>query len=206
MKTDKELLERIAEKDAASFEELYRRYHKRAAQWVHSRLKDWDATADLMQDFWTEIWITPALLRTDAEGSCGASMMKNAAFRVLRYFRAQCQCPEVACDELVAEQLSQLAYTHVNEEITADEIRRFLDRLMEELPPLGKRIMELRVLGDMSVKDTARELGIAEKTVYNNLSSTLSTLRHELSVLYNTDDSGKLSVLLPLLISLLEQP
>lgn len=201
--TDKELLERVAEKDAAAFRELYFRYQKLLAEWAYSRLKDWDATADLIQDFWAEVWLDPLIIRTDDAGICRNSLLKNVSFRILRSFRKQLHCPEIADDEVIAAQVAQLSYTHIDEEISAKEIQQFIDQLLEKVPLLAKRIVELRLYRNLSVKDTAVTLGVAESTVSNNLSSVLATLRQELTLRYETAGAEKLKTILPFLLLLL---
>jgi len=205
--TDQELLEQIAGKDARSFRELYLRYHKLLSGWTNSRVRNWDVTADLMQEFWADVWISPKLIRVDDAGMSRKSLMKNVSFRVLRYFHKQCSRPEIAVDGLVVAQLAQLSYTHINEEMNATEIQQFIDNLLQKAPELARRIVELRLYQNRSIKETARTLGVAESTVSNNLSAVLSTLRSELTLHYEAGDSGKLKALLPLLLWLLgEQP
>ncbi len=201
--TDKELLEQVAEKDAAAFRELYFRYQKLLAEWAYSRLKDWDVTADLMQDFWAEVWLDPRIIRTDDAGMCRNSLLKNVSFRILRSFRKQLHCPEIADDEVIAAQVAQLSYTHIDEEISAKEIQQFIDQLLEKVPLLAKRIVELRLYRNLSVKDTALTLGVAESTVSNNLSSVLATLRQELTLRHETAGAEKLKTILPFLLLLL---
>jgi RNA polymerase sigma-70 factor (ECF subfamily) len=201
--TDLELMERIAKKDAISFRELYVRYHKPLSGWANSRLRNWDATADLMQEFWADVWISPQLIRTDDAGICRNSLMKNVSFRILRYFHKQYNLLEIADDNLISERMAQLSYTHIDEEINAKEIQQFIDNLLEEMPVLARRIVELRLYQNMSVKETASTLKVAESTVSNNLSSVLSTLRHEVTLMCDTGHTDKLKVLLPLLIWLL---
>ena len=205
--TDQELLEQIAGKDAKSFRELYLRYHELLSGWTNSRVRNWDVTADLMQEFWADVWISPKLIRVDDAGMSRKSLMKNVSFRILRYFHKQSNRPEIANDSLISEQLAQLSYTHIDEEMNATEIQQFIDSLLQKVPALARRIVELRLSQNRSIKETARTLGVAESTVSNNLSAVLSTLRSELDLHYEAGDSGKLKALLPLLMWLLgEQP
>jgi len=203
--TDQELLEQIAEKDSGAFRELYLRYHKLLSGWTNSRVRDWDVTADLMQEFWAEVWISPKLIRVDDAGMCRKSLIKNVSFRILRYFHKQCNRPEIANDRIISEQITQLSYTHIDEEMNATEIQQFIDSLLQKMPELARRIVELRLYQNKSIKETAQTLGVAESTVSNNLSSVLSTVRSELTLRYETGDSGKLKAVLPLLMWLLEK-
>lgn len=126
MTTDRELIEGIKQHNEHCFKKLYSRYHKLLANWAYSRLKDWDTTADLIQEFWAEVW-------------------------------------------------------------------------------LSLRIVELRLVRNKSINETARKLNIAESTVSNNLSKALSTLRQEVALNYGIASADKLKQLLPLLIILMDK-
>lgn len=202
--TDRELLERIAEKDSQSFKVLYDRYCNLLNGWAYSRLNDREVASDVMQEFWAYIWLMPQNIRPDETDSVKRYLVQNVSFRILKYFHKQSVKFEIADDELVAGQISELSYTHVQEEMNAKEIQQLIDDVLQTLPILSRRIYELRCIKDLSVKETASKLGVAESTVRNGLSSVVSTLRNEVSLRYETTDSSdKLKALLPLLIYLL---
>jgi RNA polymerase sigma-70 factor (ECF subfamily) len=204
--TDRELLERIAEKDSESFKVLYDRYCDLLNGWAYSRLNDREAAADVMQEFWASIWLTPQNIRPDENDSAKYFLVRNVSFRILKYFHKKCNKLEITDDKLIAEQIPVLSYTHIQEEMNAREIQQLIDDVLAKLPLLSRQIYELRCIRDLSVKETASKLGVAQSTVRNGLSSVVSTLRSELTTMhYETHNSDKLKFLLPLLILLLKE-
>lgn len=194
--TDKQLLEQISQKNSQSFRVLYDRYRRLFFGWVYSRLNDVDASSDLTQDFWIGVWSAPNKIRCDDVGSAKNWLLRHLSFQIMDYFRTQCRRLEITDEVLLQQKMSTLVYTHIQEEIDFEELQKLIDGILQELPPIIQKIYELRCVQHLSAKETAKALGIAESTVYNNLSTTLSTLRKELSLQYNAGDADKLKTLL----------
>lgn len=202
--TDQELLENIAQKDPSSFKALYDRYSDTLNGWAYSRIKDREATADLMQEFWASLWLNPQNMRPDEEGSVRRFLLQNVSFRILKYFHKQSVSVEIANDEIVAGQIQSLSYNHVQEEMDEKEIRRLIDGVLETLPVLQRRIYELRCMEQRSVKETASILEISESTVRNGLSAARSVLREKV-VNYQAGTSGGVNMALIWLLFLLDK-
>lgn len=203
--TDRELLDKIAAKDAKAFDVLYNRYERLFYRWVYSRLNDYDAACDVTQIFWIAVWTSAADLHTNEQGSAKDYLLRNLTFRILKYVQREANRLEITDEKLLGEHVSDLAYMHISEDIYVKEILQLMDAILKNLPPLTCRIYELRHVEHRSVKETAEALSISEKTVRNGLSSALSTIRQELKLVYETDSSDSIKVILPLLIWFLEK-
>lgn len=201
--TDQELLGRITEKDTKAFDVLYNRYERLFYRWVFSRLNDYDASCDVTQIFWVAVWTSPAGIQTNEAGSAKDYLLRNLTFRILKYVQRKIDWIEISNEKLIEQHIPNLSYTHISEELYVKEILQLMDEIVKNLPPLTRRIYELRHVEHRSVKETAEALSVSEKTVRNGLSSALSTLRQELNLMYETGHSDELKVLLPLLICLL---
>lgn len=203
--SDLELLECIKKKDSKAFGILYSRYHRIFFGWVQSRTSDWDVASDLMQEFWTAVWLKPDEIQPDNEGSAKNYLKRNVTLRVLRHFHKLCNKAEITNDALASEQLESLTYSHVAEDLNVKEIHQIIDRLLQAMPIITRRIYELRYLESRSIKETAEMLSISEGTVRNGTSAALRSIRKELTLLYGISEPDKLKALLPLLIFLLDQ-
>lgn len=201
--TDKQLLERISQKDEEAFRMLYDRYRRLFFGWVLSRLNDEDASCDLTQEFWISVWTAPEKIQCDDTGSAKNWLLRHISFGIMDYIRIQCKRLEITDEMLIEQKIRVMAYTHVQEDINFLELQQLIDDILHNLPPLIQKVYELRCVRNFSAKETAKVLGIAESTVYNNLSSALICLRNELTLQYTTNDSGKLKILLPILLLLL---
>lgn len=202
--TDRELLEHILQKNSTSFRTLYDRYCNLLNGWTYSRLRDKEVTADIMQEFWASIWMAPQNIRPDENGSAKQFMLQNVSFRILKYFHKQSVRIEVPNEEVISGQIQALSYTHVQEDISVKEIQQLVDDVLRYLPALHRQIYELRCLSDLSVKETASKLGIAESTVRNGLSTVRLSLRKKLILSYEGGKTDKFNILLPLLLFFLE--
>ncbi|MBP1615909.1 MAG: polymerase sigma factor [Bacteroidetes bacterium] len=203
--TDRELLDRIAEKDAKAFDVLYNRYERLFYRWVFSRLNDYDAACDVTQIFWIGVWTLPTGIQVNEHGSAKDYLLRNLTFRILKQVQKEASKMEISNENLLGQQVDHLTYTHISEDLYVKEILHLMDEILRNLPPLTRKIYELRHVEHRSVKETAEALSISEKTVRNGLSSALSTLRQELNLMYETGHSDKLKVLIPLLIYLLKK-
>jgi len=203
--TDQELLDRIAEKDAKAFDVLYNRYERLFYRWVFSRLNDYDAACDITQIFWIAVWTSPTGIQVNEQGSAKDYLLRNLTFRILKQVQKEANKMEISNENLLGKQVENLTYTHISEDFYVKEILHLMDEILKNLPPLTRKIYELRHVEHRSVKETAEALSISEKTVRNGLSSALSTLRQELNLMYETGHSDKLKVLIPLLIYLLRK-
>lgn len=87
VKSDRELLDRIAKKEETAFDELYNRYSKSILMQISSRISNVDAIEDLCQEFWLFVWSSNHLIRTDENGNASKSLYFTVSKRILDYYR-----------------------------------------------------------------------------------------------------------------------
>lgn len=203
--TDQQLLVQIAEKDSKAFEVLYNRYERLFYRWAFSRLNDYDVACDVTQSFWITVWTSPETIQPNEQGSAKDYLLRSLTFKILKVVQREMKRLEVPDERYIEQHLPDLSYTHISEELYVKEILQLMDGILQTLPPLTRQIYEQRYLKNRSVQETAEALSISEKTVRNGLSSALSVIRRDLKLMYDTGQTNKLSILLPLLISQIEQ-
>lgn len=187
-KTDEELLsDIISNKDEKSFTLLYDRYSIFILNLINSRLSNTDEAADLLQDFWASIWLSPQLVRVDEKGCAKKSLQYILSKRILDYYRRVYR-KIVLSKEVDYENQPQAEpfYSHVLEDLLLKEI----EALVNALPKKERIIYNLRMKKQYSVKEIASMLGISEKTVQNRLSMISKKLRYQqssLSILINIE-------------------
>ena len=154
-----------------------------------------------------EVWASAANVPCNDAGFAKDYLLRLLSFRIIDYIRGQCKRLEISDELLIQQKIGVLAYTHVQEDMNFQELQQIINNILHDLPPLIQKVYELRNIRNLSTKETAKVLGVAESTVYNSLSSAVSVLREELTLQYETSNAGNLKALLPLLIWLLaEQP
>lgn len=198
--TDQELLQRIKTRKEEAFRVLYQRYEKLFYNWTLSKLTDHDVSSDVVQDFWISVWSTPEEILVNTSGSAKDYLLRRLTFRILKQLQKEMHRIEIPDKLLIEQKLPDLSYTHISEEIEIKEVLAFIDSILQKMPPLTRRIYQLRQIKNLTVKETAEELSVGEKTVRNGLSSALSSVRKELTLYYATDNSEKLKSLLPILL------
>ncbi|MBP1618814.1 MAG: sigma-70 family polymerase sigma factor [Bacteroidetes bacterium] len=178
---DKDLLEGILKKDESSFKELYDKYSGITLRQISSRVADTDTAKDLLQDFWLFVWTSANLVRTDDKGNASKSLFFILSKRILDYYRhvAKSITENVDDMEKIADQ--NLQYSHVMENIIGKEIDLLIDQLMSQMPELDQLIFKFRIKKQFSIKETAAELSISEKTVQNRMTKISSELREKLT-------------------------
>ena len=71
----------------------------------------------------------------------------------------------------------------VEEEIEANDLRKYIDHLIEELPPKRREIFNLSRREHKSYKEIALMMNISEKTVENQISEALKFLKKNVFLL-----------------------
>lgn len=199
--TDKDLLGRIAEKKTEAFDMFYTRYRRSFHNWVYVHTANQDMTDDIMQNFWVDVWIRPFYFKPDETGCVKRFMLQNLSYRILDYLKSPANRLQ-GNGILLSEAENTIAYSHVLEELTGDEINSLIDRVMDELPQIARDIFVLRMRRQYSVGKTAATLNISEKTVRERYNWTLSILRNRLTELYpEGNTSYHLYLLLLLMLS-----
>ena len=174
--TDKELLQRIADKDERAFNELYRRYSRLFLSWVYSRLHDRETTRDVVQEFWEEIWSRPDRFHCDEKGSAKKIFIQFLAFRAINYVKSSLG-RSLGSEILLAEAEVSRSYDHVLDDVSANELIEFIEHTLATLPRLSRQVFDMQTWQHFTVRQTAIALGISDKTVRDHYNSVLITLR-----------------------------
>ena len=161
---------------------------------MYNRIGDAEATDDVLQNFWSNFWLNPAVIKTDTKGSSKNFLFHFYTYRVLDYFREKNNKNQLFDtgtdhdDEEDYDYDNTLSYTHVLEELQVKEIHQIIDETISHFPELTRKIFEYRWNMNYSVSETAERLHIDEKTVYNRMFRTLDEIRSQLKTL-NADES-----------------
>jgi RNA polymerase sigma-70 factor (ECF subfamily) len=175
-KTDNSLLKLISEKDRKAFSLFYDRYIRLIYKFVYQSFNDHNQTGDLIQEFWMKVWENPSFLRCNEQGSVQSYMLQYLRFRVLDVYRETLK-NMISIDQL--EESIEIDYHGVTEELDEKELLSVIREALNEQPYIVRKIFWLRI-NDWSVDETAQELFVSKKTVYNKYSESLSIVRSHL--------------------------
>jgi RNA polymerase sigma-70 factor (ECF subfamily) len=165
----------------AAFEPLMRRYNQRLFRVARAILKDDADAEDALQDAYVQAYRKLGDFRGDAELSTWLTriVINQALMRLRRRTRERvvvpfgdrgdAAAPEVEVADERAESPSDAALR--------GEVRRALERRIDELPEAFRTVFVMREVEDMSARETADALGIPEATVRTRLFRARALLR-----------------------------
>lgn len=183
---DSELAARIAARDNAAFEALMRRYNTRLFRAARAILKDDAEAEDAVQDAYLDAYRHIGDYRGGAQlGTWLVRIAVNHALMRLRRrrrernvvpFRAGADAAGTAAPEPEDKGAEPPSTTTFRA-----EVRRLLERRVDELPVTFRTVFVLREVEEMSVEETAEALGIPPATVRTRLFRARALLREALA-------------------------
>ena len=184
---DAELARRIAEHDEAAFIVVMRRYNGPLYRVARAIVKNDGDAEDILQEAYLSAYRHMADFRADAKLSTW--LTRIVVNQALAKRRSQLRCPVIvpfghmnadvrAAEEPVAPEDSANSPEHST---TRAEIRRLLERKIEDLPLAFRTVFILREVDELSGAETAACLSITEATVRSRLFRARGLLRESLS-------------------------
>jgi RNA polymerase sigma-70 factor, ECF subfamily len=185
---DAALVVRVQRADARAFAVLMRRYNRRLYRTARAILKDDTAAEDAVQEGYVAAWRHIGEFRGDAQiGTWLTRIVVNQALQALRKTRREQvvvlfdEPPderERNTDSAIADSLAPGAPENT---MLRAEMRRLIERKIDELPEAYRTVFMLREVEDMTVEETAAALGIPTATVRSRLFRAKARLRDALA-------------------------
>jgi RNA polymerase sigma-70 factor (family 1) len=173
---DDSLIGAIRLGNEAVFEEIFRQHYAPLCRYAQSILHDADEAEEMVQTVFLTIWERrETLLITTSLKAYLYRAVHNRCLNRLEQQQTQANHRLRAATELYADVPSP------NQAVLADELSQHLQRAIETLPDQCRRAFELSRFEELSYKEIAERLGIAIKTVENQIGKALRILRTELS-------------------------
>jgi RNA polymerase sigma-70 factor (family 1) len=166
---DEKLLALLQGDDRAAFEQIYAKYWSKLYLSAFHLLGDRQASEDTVQEVLVSLWMRRSSLAIDSLSSFLYAAVRYQVFKVIRSGKIR---------EDLFSQASTLSVSNEAEGALAEkDIGRLLDKGIAELPEKCRQIFLLSRKENLSTKEIARWLGIAPKTVENQLTIALQRLR-----------------------------
>ncbi|HEX6431713.1 MAG TPA: sigma-70 family RNA polymerase sigma factor [Niastella sp.] len=168
--TDTELLELLAQDNKDAFDTLYDRYWELLFQAAFKRLKDKEQCKDIIQDVFIDLWCRRGQV---AIGNLKAYLCTAVRFQVYKLVAKEKAGPAFF------ELYETIAFSSIGAEGTLIE-KELLGQVkawIDELPEKKRTMFLLHTQHDKSTKEIANELSLSQKTVQNQLGTTIHRLR-----------------------------
>jgi RNA polymerase sigma-70 factor, ECF subfamily len=184
---DAGLARRIGERDERAFEQLMRRHNRMLYRIARSILKDDAEAEDAVQEAYLAAYRNIGSFRGGAKLSTWlARIVINEAYaRLRKQKRTGVVVPFDAHDrddqQTVEEAMADMTTEQPEAAAMRAELRRLLERKIDELPAQFRTVFMLRDVEEMSVEETAECLDVPPATVRTRAFRARALLRESLS-------------------------
>lgn len=178
---ERSMAQRVAAGDRTQFEKLMRRYNQRLYRLARATLRDDAEAEDALQEAYLAAYRSMGRFRGEASLSTWLSrlVLNECLGRLRRSARRQRVMPIVSS----ALEINAVAGGDSDQPeriVARRDLRSFLESKLDELPESFRLVFVLRSVEEMSVRETARTLGIAEGTVRTRYHRARTLLREAL--------------------------
>lgn len=171
------ILEKVVQGDKRAFEQLYHRYADKLYYFAFRFLKTSDDAEELTQDVFIKIWETRE--RLDPENSFNAYLFTIAKNTIFNLHRKKLN--EIAYREYLRNHFDEV-YSKTENDVMLSELKAVIDRCIEKLPPMRKKVFELSRKQGLSYKEISEHLNISDKTIETHIRLALKSIREILTI------------------------
>lgn len=184
--TDSQLLTALRKGDETAFRILYDRYWADIYTMVYRRLQDEDATKDIVQNIFVNLWISRKEIII--ESTLAPYLNRAAKNRAISFYKQN----EASFARENFFQEEQVQHS-IETSLEATELEAFFTEEINGMPDTMRKAFVLSRHEDKSVREIATELRLSEQTIKNNISQALERLRKRIKRYYS--DPQNLTVL-----------
>lgn len=179
IRDDGMLAARVRAGDEAAFAVIFHRYVTHLCAFAYRYVESRDLAAELVQDVFLKIWRNRE--QWDVTESLKAYLYRatrNHALDFLKHERVEQRWAEAVARERLVDDALTLAAPSADSR--ADELAAELTRVLDHLPERRRQVFLLRWHHDLSYAEIAELMGTTPKTVENQMTRALRTLREHL--------------------------
>lgn len=174
--TDSQLAGLLNKGDEGAFNEIYKRFWKRVYNESYKRLRDIELTEDVVQDVFADLWIKR--FNRDIE-NLGAYLISATRYQVFMLYKKNNKQPFFETPLMYLANLS----TAADSAYEVKELRDCINEWMNLQPETRREVFRLKFIEDKSTKEISEVLNISQKTVQNQFTISLHSLRSTLTKL-----------------------
>lgn len=182
---DETLATRISARDSVAFETLMRRHNSRLFRVARAIVKDDAEAEDVLQEAYLDAYRNMSQFRGDAQLSTWlVRIVANRALMRLRQSKRErvvVPMSTTPSDGGAPMDYPDPAAESPTQTIQRAEIRRLLERRIDELPVAFRAVFVLREIEELSAEEVATCLGIPASTVRTRLFRARALLREALA-------------------------
>lgn len=175
--SNQKLVERIRNGDQQAFENLFYRYYSKLCVFSNSYVKSLDIARDVVQDVFIKIWDNRENFHINQSLKAYLyQAVRNQSLNLLQQKKQKLKLKE----RLLKQQ--ELSKTEEVCDLNTEELTQKIWKLVEKLPERRRTIFILYRKHGLSYLEIGEVLGIARKTVENQMGKSLQFLREHLDL------------------------
>jgi RNA polymerase sigma-70 factor (family 1) len=172
--TDSELWQAIALDNSKAFDLLFERYWTMVYGTAFSYLKDADASSQIVQDIFLNLWQK----RKSYSIGCFKNYLRSAArYHVYKQLKSRKSTILVYVEDYDAVGAFQQSQNEGDENLRYQELQQVVDYSLSQLPKRCQQIFTLSRTDHLTNEEVSKQLGISKRTVENQLTTALQLLR-----------------------------
>lgn len=158
--------------DLQAFEAIYKRYWRKIYVAAFQRTGSREVCEEIVQDIFATLWNN----RKNVRIQCLMVYLHTAArYRVIDHIHR-----EMSRRAMMLEREHAVVDNSTEENVLLSDLTGALQKEIDKLPARCQLVFKLSRERNLSIKQVARQLGISEKTVENQLSKAMKLLRMNL--------------------------
>lgn len=173
--TEVTFIEQLRAGHPGAYDQLYHSYWKLLYKKAYSRVLDEAAAKDIIQEVFISIWQRRRELTINT--SLEQFLVGAVRLQVLNYFRSE-QVKQRALDR--AMQHMQAVYDDGSLAVSRAAMEIALDEALQDIPENMKQSFLLRC-DNLSIREIAKRLGLAEQTVSNHIGEVVKRMKRKLA-------------------------
>jgi RNA polymerase sigma-70 factor (ECF subfamily) len=168
--TDQDVLNRLVKGDKSALQILFNNYYTDLVRFGIKYVKNHEISEELVQEVFINIWERhQSLVITSSLKSYLFTSVKYRAFNYLRL-----QMPK----EKLMENIELLdTFANTEDYQVSPELKKEVSKAIDSLPTKCRAILIMSKMDGMSHREIAKELGVSEKTVENQITIAFKKLR-----------------------------
>jgi len=166
--------------DEFVFQQVFEEYHEKLYYYSFSKTRSEYLAEEVTQITFVKLWQSRE--RLDENLSISIQLFRIAKTTLIDLLRKQHNLSALI-DRVKVNETEENSDA-INAGIDYNETNRKLMQLIDQLPPVRKKVFEMNRLQGMSYKEIAQELSISIKTVEKHISKAISQLRPHLELVF----------------------
>lgn len=176
--TDDNLLLGLRKGDQSAFKVLYERYWKEVYNMVFRRIRDEEATKDIVQNIFVNLWTSRKAITI--ESTLAPYLNTAAKNRTISFYKKN--LADFSRNNIFQDDQLQHSIEH---NLEANELKAFFNKEIENMPDTMRKAFVLSREENKSIREIASELSLSEQTIKNNISQALERLKKKTKNFYS---------------------